>query len=139
MPKMYGNAKDKESVKINKEVEMSSEYFGSQQNSQGAEELQFDGSKDIDGLDNSEKTPLALNEDDLKPKRNWKKILLCRKGEQAKDEAKVVESNPNARLKQMVRTAVEGKFTTIVMTIVTLFALVGVSQLSFIFPLLCLF
>ena len=50
---------------------------------------------------------------------------MCQKT--GEDKVKPVETNRNARIKSMIKNAVEGKFTTILMAIVTLFALVGVS------------
>jgi hypothetical protein len=50
---------------------------------------------------------------------------LCKKDDQSPEKAKVIETNPNARIKAMIKQAVEGNATTIVMAIFTLFALVG--------------
>ena len=54
-------------------------------------------------------------------------MILCKKDDQTPEKPKVIETNPNARIKTMIRNAVEGNATTIVMAIFTLFALVGVS------------
>ena len=49
----------------------------------------------------------------------------------AKKHAVVQDQNPEVRLKKSIRKIVEGQFVTIIMTLVTLFALVGVSYRFF--------
>ena len=63
------------------------------------------------------------------PKKNFFAGLCDRSGKisPAKQHTQLQDQNPDLRVKKAIRKFVEGKFVTIVMTLVTMYALVGVS------------